>query len=446
MIPAGGGLADFDMVSGWARKISNTRLSSWIIILFAGAVILPWFVFAGVIMAGRDQRLSDAKHSLSILAIAYGEGASLRDAGKPELDELRRASAQSGIHLSIRRLESRNDPLTGARARIEVEHSNGAVSAQAAFPSSGIVAVASRDDVSILERWRQTATMEAIGLAVRSIIAMGVGLFLFLQLRGRENMLSDLAAARIAAEGSNKAKANFLANMSHELRTPLNAILGFSEIIKNAAFGPIAQNYQDYAGDIHSSGAHLLSLINEVLDLSKLEAGQFELSERDIDVAVLAESSMRFVEPQAQKARIGLSHSIAADLSFIRADERRMRQVLINILANAVKFTPAGGRVELAMHRTDKGLLIEVSDTGIGIAADKVGIAMEPFSQVDSDTNRNYPGTGLGLPLAKRLVELHGGSLSLTSEVNLGTVVSIILPPDRVLDGPDLSFSAKAAG
>lgn len=444
MISAGGGLADFDMVPGWARKISNTRLSSWIIILFAGAVIFPWFVFAGVILAGRDQRLNDAKQSLSILAVAYGEGASLRDAGKPELDALRRASAQSGIHLSIRRLGS--DPATGAGTRVEVGHSNGAVSAQATFPLAGIVAVASRDDVLILERWRQTVTMEAIGLAVRSVIAMGVGLFLFLQLRGRENMLSDLAAARIAAEGSNKAKANFLANMSHELRTPLNAILGFSEIIKNAAFGPIARNYQDYAGDIHSSGAHLLSLINEVLDLSKLEAGQFELSERHVDLAILAESSMRFVEPQAHKARIGLSHCIAADLSFIRADERRMRQVLINILANAVKFTPEGGRVELAMRRTDKGLLIEVSDTGIGIAADKVEVAMEPFSQIDSDTNRNYPGTGLGLPLAKRLVELHGGSLSLTSEVNLGTVVSIILPPDRVLDGPDLSFSAKAAG
>ncbi len=445
-MPAQAGLADFDMLSGWAYKISNVRLSSWIIVLFTGAVVLPWFVFAGVILAGRDQRLNDAKQSLSILAVAYGEGAALRDAGKPELDELRRASARSGIHLSIRPLDNRSDPATGTRAGTKADHSNGAVSAQAFFPSAGIVAVASRDDVSILARWRRTATIEALGLALRSVIAMGVGLFLFLQLRGRETMLSDLAAARMAAEGSNKAKANFLANMSHELRTPLNAILGFSEIIKNASFGPIAQNYQDYAGDIHSSGAHLLSLINEVLDLSKLEAGQFELSERHVDLTVLAESSMRFVEPQAQKAQIDLSHSIAADLSFIRADERRMRQVLINILANAVKFTPAGGRVGLAMRRTDRGLLIEVSDTGIGIPVDKIDVAMEPFSQVDSDTNRNYPGTGLGLPLAKRLVELHGGTLSLASELNLGTVVSIILPPDRVVDDPELAFATKAAG
>jgi signal transduction histidine kinase len=131
-------------------------------------------------------------------------------------------------------------------------------------------------------------------------------------------------------------------------------------------------------------------------------------------------------------------------LYFIHADERRMRQVLINILANAVKFTPAGGRVGLAMRRTDKGLLIEVKDTGIGIPADKIDLAMAPFSQVETDTNRQYQGTGLGLPLAKRLVELHGGTLSLASEVNRGTVVSIIIPLDRLVDDPDLVFSANA--
>ena len=255
-----------------------------------------------------------------------------------------------------------------------------------------------------------------------------------------------MAAARSAAEGSNKAKVNFLANMSHELRTPLNSILGFSEIIKNAAFGPIAQNYQDYAGDIHDSGAHLLSLINEVLDLSKLEAGQFELSEQHVDLSFLAAGSIRLVEPQAQKAGIDLSHSIAEGLCFIRADERRMRQVLINLLANAVKFTPPGGRVALAMRRVENGLLVEVSDTGIGIPADKIDLAMEPFAQVESGTNRRYEGTGLGLPLAKRLVELHGGTLSLKSQVNSGTVVSVILPPDRVVDDPDLLFAVKKAG
>lgn len=441
-MPAHGRLVDFEMLSGWTSRVASIRLSSWIVVLFSAAVILPWFVFAGVIVTGREQRLADARQSLGILAIAYGEGASLHQSGKPDLAEMRRVSAQSGIRLSIRPLDGQ----TGSGARTESDHSGGAVNARAYFPEAGIVAIASRDDASILARWRRTVAVEAAGLALRSVIALGVGLFLFQQLRWREKMISDLAAARIAAEGSNKAKVNFLANISHELRTPLNSILGFSEIIKNAAFGPIARNYQDYAGDIHDSGSHLLSLINEVLDLSKLEAGQFELSEQHVDLAFLAAGSIRLVEPQAQKAGIDLTYSIAEGLSFIRADERRMRQVLINLLANAVKFTPPGGHVALAMRRVEKGLLIEVSDTGIGIPADKIDLAMEPFAQVESDINRRYEGTGLGLPLAKRLVELHGGTLSLKSQVNSGTVVSIILPSDRVVDDPQVLFAVKAAG
>lgn len=441
-MPVCGGLVDFEMLSGWTSRIASVRLSSWILVLFSAAVLLPWFVFVGVIVTGREQRLTDARQNLSILAVAYGEGASFRRAGEPGQAEMRRAAAQSGIRLSVRPLGRQSD----AAVRTESDHSDGAVNVRAFFPNAGLVAIASRDDASILARWRQTVTVETIGLALRSVIALGVGLFLFQQLRWREKMVSELAAARIAAEGSNKAKANFLANMSHELRTPLNAILGFSEIIKNAAFGPIARNYQDYAGDIHDSGTHLLSLINEVLDLSKLEAGQFELSEQHVDLAFLTAGSMRLIEPLAQKAGIGLSQSIEQGLTFIRADERRMRQVLINLLANAVKFTPPGGHVGLTMRRVEKGLLIEVADTGIGIAADKIDLAMEPFAQVESDTNRRYQGTGLGLPLAKRLVELHGGTLSLKSRVNSGTVASIILPPDRVVDDPDMLFAVKAAG
>ncbi len=434
------------MLPGWANKISNIRLSTWIAALFAGAVILPWFAFVGVMLAGKEQRLNDARKNLSILAIAYGEGMSLRDSGKPELVELRRISAQSGIRLNIDPITSQSGMGSRAPTKLAVDHSNGAISAKSYFPSAGIVAVASQDDSSILESWRHAVSIEVIGLVLRTLIAAGVGSFLFLQLRWREKTLSDLASARIAADGSNKAKANFLANMSHELRTPLNAILGFSEIIKSAAFGPIGSNYREYAEDIHSSGSHLLSLINEVLDLSKLEAGQFELIEQHVDLASLAESSMRFVEPQAQKANISLSRSIGPAVTFLRADERRMRQILINILANAVKFTPPGGQVKLAMSWIKKGLLIQISDTGIGIPADKIETAMEPFSQVEAGTSRNYQGTGLGLPLAKRLVELHGGTLSLESKVNSGTVVSITFPLDRVLDDPDCLTPTKIAG
>jgi signal transduction histidine kinase len=441
-------ITEFDMLPGWANKISNIRLSSWIVILFAVALILPWIAFASVSIAGRDQRFNEARQNLSILAVAYGEGASLRSSDPAELSELRRASARSGINLAIRKIgiDASRKRAAAKRPLINVDHVNGVLRATAMFPAAGIVAVASQDDDFILAHWRNLVSVEAGGLVLRSLIAAIIGGFLFWQLRWREKTLSDLAAARLAAEGSNQAKAHFLANMSHELRTPLNAILGFSEIIKNASFGPIGSNYREYAEDIHNSGAHLLSLINDVLDLSKLEAGQFELVEQMVDLTQMAESSLRFVEPQAQKENIALSHSIEPAVSLIRADERRMRQILINILSNAVKFSPHAGQVSLTANPTDSGLVIQIRDNGIGIPADKIKLAMEPFSQVESGRTRNYQGTGLGLPLAKRLTELHGGALSLDSEVNVGTLVSITLPRARILDRTDPSITSRAAG
>jgi signal transduction histidine kinase len=441
-------IAEFEMLPGWAKKISNIRLSSWIIILFAVALILPWIAFASVSIAGRNQRFNEARQNLSILAVAYGESASLHDSNPAELIELRRESARSGIRLSLHKFGVKESGKRGAanQLKLGVEHTDGALRATAIFPASGIAATASQDDDFILAHWRNLVSIEASGLILRSLIALAIGGFLFWQLRWREKTLSDLAAARLAAEGSNQAKAHFLANMSHELRTPLNAILGFSEIIKNASFGPISSNYRDYAQDIHNSGAHLLSLINDVLDLSKLEAGQFELVEQMVDLSLLAESSLRFVEPQAQKENIALSHSIEPSVSLIRADERRMRQILINILSNAVKFSPRAGQVSLTANPTDDGLVIQIRDNGIGIPADKIKLAMEPFSQVETGRTRNYQGTGLGLPLAKRLTELHGGTLSLDSEVNMGTLVSITLPRSRILDRADPSVFNRAAG
>lgn len=436
------------MLPGWANKISNIRLSSWIVILFAVALILPWIVFASVSIAGRNQRFNEARQNLSILAVAYGESASLHESDQIELTELRRASTRSGIDLAIRKLgiEGSRKPIAAKQPEIGVVHVNGAMRATAIFPAANIMAVASQDDDIILARWRNLMSIEASGLILRSLIAIAIGGFLFWQLRWRERTLSDLAAARLAAEGSNQAKAHFLANMSHELRTPLNAILGFSEIIKNASFGPISSNYRDYAQDIHNSGAHLLSLINDVLDLSKLEAGQFEIVEQMVDLALLAESSLRFVEPQAQRENIKLRFSIEPSVSLIRADERRMRQILINILSNAVKFSPQSGQVNLTANPTGDGLVIQIRDNGIGIPPDKIKLAMEPFSQVETGRTRNYQGTGLGLPLAKRLTELHGGTLSLDSEVNVGTLVSITLPQDRILDRTDPSAISRAAG
>ena len=255
-----------------------------------------------------------------------------------------------------------------------------------------------------------------------------------------------LIVAKEGAEAANRAKSEFLANMSHELRTPLNAIIGFSEIMKIELFGPIQNpRYCNYAGNIFDSGTHLLGLINEILDMSKLESGQLELHEEDIDLAQTIKACLRLVEPQAEMAKVALRMSIDDELRFIRADERRLRQILINLIANAVKFTPEGGRIEVSSYRSGDSQVIEVSDTGIGMAAKDVPKALEPFSQIDSSMTRKYGGTGLGLPLAKRLIELHGGTLSITSEVNVGTTISVIFPWDRVRPSSASSTGGREA-
>ncbi len=190
----------------------------------------------------------------------------------------------------------------------------------------------------------------------------------------------------------------------------------------------------------------MLGLINEILDLSKLEAGQFELYEEDVDLDIVIRASKRLVEPQATNARIQLFETIGGTLPLIRADDRRIRQVLINILANAVKFTPQGGQVRLARFVRDGELVITISDTGIGMAPEDIPKALELFGQVDSKISRKYAGTGLGLPLAKHLVELHGGTLTIESELNVGTTVTIILPSSRVGARPAVLSPLKAIG
>jgi signal transduction histidine kinase len=244
----------------------------------------------------------------------------------------------------------------------------------------------------------------------------------------------QLYGAKIGAETANRTKSEFLANMSHELRTPLNAIIGFSDVLQKAIFGPLSERYRSYGTDIFNSGNHLLSLINEILDLSKLEAGRLELHEEDLNLAHVIEASMRLVAPQAENSRIRLSKTIAKDLILIRADDRRLRQILINLLSNAVKFTPEHGKVQVSSFRTNFGLAIAVSDTGIGIAPEEISKAMEPFGQIDSKVSRRHDGTGLGLALSKHLTELHGGSLTIESAVNAGTIVTILLPADRILE------------
>jgi PAS domain S-box-containing protein len=243
-----------------------------------------------------------------------------------------------------------------------------------------------------------------------------------------------LKAAIAAAEGANRAKSEFLANVSHELRTPLNAVIGFSEIMVSALLGPLPDAYRDYASDINSSGKHLLDLINDVLDLSKAEAGRLDLAEEMIEVEDVVEASLRFVRERAERLGVHLDTRLPPNLPRLLADERKVKQILLNLLSNAVKFTEAGGRVGVeAALAIDGGLDLTVADTGIGIRAEDIPVAMATFGQVDSSLSRRYEGTGLGLPLVKALIERHGGQLSLQSEPGVGTRVTVSFPPARVV-------------
>ena len=258
-------------------------------------------------------------------------------------------------------------------------------------------------------------------------------------------MNAALNVVKVSAENSNRAKAEFLANMSHELRTPLNAIIGFAEMITKGMLGPINERYRDYAADIVNSGTHLLNLINEILDLSKLEDKPAELREEDVDLAAIIQSCMHLIEPQAQSAKIQLLNAVDGNIPFIRADDRRMRQILVNLLSNAVKFTPEGGEVRVSVSLSDRGVAIAVKDNGIGMAPDQIPRALEPFRQIDGKINRRYEGAGIGLPIAKHLVESHGGSLLVESELDIGTTVTCFLPGERIVEASTRSVPAGVA-
>jgi signal transduction histidine kinase len=236
--------------------------------------------------------------------------------------------------------------------------------------------------------------------------------------------------------------------MSHELRTPLNAILGFSEVIQNELFGPIGnQRYQEYLDDIITSGRHLLDLINEILDLAKIEAGKADIYEENLPIRELIDACLRLVKERAMTSRVVITTRLGDGLPTLRADESMLKKILLNLLSNAVKFTPPGGEVVIEARPDDDGaLLLVIADNGIGIAEKDQARVFEYFVQVDGALNRKYVGTGLGLPLAKSLTELHGGTIRLESSLGAGTSVTVRFPAMRVDWRAEGDAAGSAAG
>ena len=339
-------MASFDLRT-WLTSVWRSKLSTRLTVLFVAAIVLPWCAFAWLTISERAAQVERTERNLVALATAYGQHAATlkqlyeQDEAEDELATFREALNVPSITFSLHGLGA----IAGA---------SDVIVGDADVASMGFGVTASMRTDEALREWRADAYTQALALLFRSVFVAGVGWFLVRQLRLREAIEQELIRAKDKAETASRAKSEFLANMSHELRTPLNAIIGFAEIIKKRTFGAASERYIEYAGDIYNSGTHLLGLINDILNLSKLEAGKFQLQEEAVDLEMAVAACMNLIERAAQDASIRLSVTLDPEALTIRADERRLRQILINLLSNAVKFTPDGGSVSVTELPTER--------------------------------------------------------------------------------------------
>jgi signal transduction histidine kinase len=246
--------------------------------------------------------------------------------------------------------------------------------------------------------------------------------------------IDELRVAKETADLANRSKSEFLANMSHELRTPLNAIIGFSDFIQQGYAGGLTPKQREFIDDIHGSADHLLNLINDILDLSKIELQGVEISDDEVDLAECVEVCLRLLRERVERSNLRLQTVGLSDLRPVRVDGRKMKQIILNLLSNAVKFTEPGGSITISGGEgLGDGYCLEVSDTGIGMSESDIGTAMSVFGQVDAEGRRASEGSGLGLPIAKSLMEAHGGNLEIRSRPGAGTTVSIHIPRERIV-------------
>jgi signal transduction histidine kinase len=299
-----------------------------------------------------------------------------------------------------------------------------------------IVVVTSLDDAPSIARAYDAGAIDFIPKPVNWLVLNHRIRYILRASRAFEELCRNqqrLIGAKEAAEAANRAKSDFLANMSHELRTPLNAIIGFSGMMSDGMFGPLNEKYAEYAGLIGDSGRHLLAVITDILDVAKADAGRMLLDEERVDINEVVQLGSKIVGDMARRRQIEFVPEIEDQLPPVIGDPGKLTQILVNLLSNAVKFTAPGGKVCLEVkQRLYRGITFRVEDTGIGMSPDQIAIALTPFGQIRNSLTRTHDGVGLGLPLTKRLVELHGGTIELHSELGNGTIAIVHLPETRV--------------